>query len=101
MEAKETKQYELVYSPLYVGRAKGSIAFVNELLGEKWYELNLSSEEQPVVKLSMLKTELGKFTQHKVLLENPTAKEIKAISRCSNSMNFEVLPADIVLKPFS
>ncbi|EWS70940.1 flagellar associated protein, putative (macronuclear) [Tetrahymena thermophila SB210] len=98
---KETKSYELIYSPLYIGKAKGSIAFVNEHLGEKWYELNLLSEEQAVIKLPILKTELGKFNQHKVQLENPTDKEIKAISKCTNTQNFEVFPQDIVLKPFS
>lgn len=86
---------------MYVGRAKGSIAFVNEHLGEKWYELALSSEESPIVKLSVLKTELGKFSQHKIELENPTDKEVKAISRSTNSSNFEVLPSEIILKPFT
>lgn len=69
---------------MYVGKAKGSIAFVNEYLGEKWYELTLSSEDQAIVKLSMLKTELGKRNSHEISLENPTEKEVKAISRCSN-----------------
>lgn len=84
MEANESKLYSLIYSPLYVGRAKGSIAFINEHLGEKWYELVLSSEEQPVVKLSVLKTELGKSSSKIVCLENPSEKEVKAISKCSN-----------------
>lgn len=84
LEANESKLYSLVYSPLYVGRAKGSIAFINEHLGEKWYELVLNSEEQPVVKLTVLKTELGKSSSKIVCLENPSDKEVKAISKCSN-----------------
>lgn len=102
MEANETKSYVLVYSPLYIGRSKGSIAFVNEILGEKWYELSLNSEESATVKLPMMKTELGKTSEHKIVLENPSGKEVRAITRCSNPLNFEVVPSsDIILKPYS
>ena len=37
--------YELMFSPLKPYIEKGSIAFVNEKLGEIWYELRLISEE--------------------------------------------------------
>jgi hypothetical protein len=43
--AQETVKYSLIYSPLSVGHQKGSIAFINEVLGEIWYELDLTSEE--------------------------------------------------------
>ena len=69
--------YELKYSPLAVGRSKGSIAFTNEFLGEIWYDLNLSCEEQPSVRLPVLRTELGKVQEHEVNLENPSDKEVK------------------------
>jgi hypothetical protein len=31
--------------PLKVGKWKGSVAFINEQLGEVWYELNLQADE--------------------------------------------------------
>lgn len=47
-----------------MGRSKGSIAFINENLGEIWYELSLNCEEQPPQRLNLLKSELGKFSKH-------------------------------------
>ena len=46
--------------PLKLGRFKGSVAFVSERLGEIWYELNLTAEDSGVIRLPMLKCELGK-----------------------------------------
>jgi len=46
--------YELIFSPLFTGKQSGyiflyefhrSIAFINENLGEIWYELKLISED--------------------------------------------------------
>lgn len=46
--------------PLKISRTKGTIAFVSERLGEIWYELNLQGEDAGVIRLPMLKCELGK-----------------------------------------
>ena len=46
--AKKDGSYDLTYAPLKVGRWRGSVAFVNQLLGEVWYELILSADEQPI-----------------------------------------------------
>jgi len=40
-----------MFSPLKVFREQGSIAFINEKLGEIWYELHLISEESEEIKL--------------------------------------------------
>lgn len=56
----ETGFYELIYSPIKVGRRKGMITFIQENLGEVWYELNLVAEENPVVRVPKMKAELGK-----------------------------------------
>lgn len=42
---KKTGTYELMFSPLRPFTEKGSISFINEKLGEIWYDLNLVSEE--------------------------------------------------------
>ena len=35
--------YELLFSPLVAGVSYGSIAFLNPVAGEFWYELNLDA----------------------------------------------------------
>ncbi|EGR27115.1 hypothetical protein IMG5_201370 [Ichthyophthirius multifiliis] len=97
--AKESACYTLTFSPIFVGKEKASIMFSNALLGEKWFELNLISEDVLPVKLPILKTELGKFSTHKLELENPTLNQVKAFVKCSNLDNFEIFPKDIILQP--
>ena len=75
---------ELIFSPLFTGRQTGSIAFINENLGEIWYELKLISEDQLPVRLPVFKTELGKVDSHTVILENPTDKEVKVVTKIIN-----------------
>ncbi|EGR27619.1 hypothetical protein IMG5_193180 [Ichthyophthirius multifiliis] len=99
IEAKQTAKYSLLYQPNIVGRSKGSIAFINENLGEIWYELSLNCEEQPPQRLNLLKSELGKFSKHQIFLENHTQQEIQATYTISNVTNFQISPENIVLKP--
>lgn len=89
----------MIFSPLFVGRKSGSIAFINEQLGEIWYDLNMNSEESPPQRLQVLKTELGKVESHTVYLQNPTEKEVKVTTKVLNQTNFDVVPDRIVLKP--
>ncbi|KAL4498636.1 hypothetical protein ABPG72_019754 [Tetrahymena utriculariae] len=101
LPAKSEGNYELIYSPLIVGRQRGSIAFINELLGEIWYELSLTCEDQLPVRMNVLRCELGKVEAHQIFLENPSEKEVKATTKVSNPTNFDVIPDNIVLKPLS
>lgn len=50
----------MTFAPLKIGRWRGSVAFVNRLLGEVWYEFILTCEDQPIVRLNVLKASLGK-----------------------------------------
>lgn len=43
--ANQAGVYELMFSPLKPLLEQGSIAFINEKLGEIWYELKLIAEE--------------------------------------------------------
>ena len=95
-----TGTYELVFSPLKAIKSVGSIAFIHEKLGEIWYELNLIAEENPSVRLPMLKCELGKVESNEVEIENPSSKEVKVKCRISNSYNFEVTPENIIIPPY-
>ena len=97
---KQTATYELVFSPLKVGKQLGSIAFIHEKLGEVWYDLNLEAIEPAPVRLSTLRAELGKVESHEVELENPTNKEVRVKYRITNAHNFDILPEEIIIAPY-
>jgi len=56
--------YNLIFSPLMAGEFSGNIGFLNEKVGEFWYDLNLIAEENPTENLEMLECELGKTAVH-------------------------------------
>jgi len=60
LEPKSIGTYNLIFSPLASGAYQGTIGFLNEKVGEFWYDLNLNAEENPVVNLDLLECELGK-----------------------------------------
>jgi hypothetical protein len=73
---------------------------LNEKVGEFWYDLNLTAEENPVQNLELLECELGKAASHFVELENPTAQELFLDFKNSNSTNFEIRPDKVILMPY-
>ena len=62
----------MLFTPLRAGKSKGSIAFINDKLGEIWYELHLIGSEAAIIRLPTLKSELGKSERHNIVLENPS-----------------------------
>ncbi len=96
----QTSTYELIFSPLRASQGKGSVAFIHERLGEIWYELNLSAEENAVIRLPTMKAELGKSETHEVMLENPSPKETFVTFKISNTGNFDVIPERIMIPPY-
>lgn len=94
----QSSVYELRFTPLRAFKGRGSLAFIQEKLGEIWYELLLSSENKPVERLPTLKAELGKFSQHEIQLENPSNYNVQVIHKVSNPNNFDVMP-DIITIP--
>jgi hypothetical protein len=73
---------------------------LNEKVGEFWYDLSLTAEENPVQNLELLECELGKAASHFVELENPTAQELFLDFKNSNSTNFEIRPDKVILIPY-
>jgi len=82
------------------GETMGNIGFLNEKVGEFWYDLKLIAEENPVQNMPMLECELGKMSSHTVDLENPTSKEILLDFKNTNPTNFEVSPDKLILPPY-
>ena len=64
LEPKSIGTYNLIFSPLIAGDFQGTIGFLNEKVGEFWYDLNLIAEENPVINLDLLECELGKVASH-------------------------------------
>jgi hypothetical protein len=95
IEPSRAATYELIYSPLRAGKYTGTIGFLNEKVGEFWYDLNLTAEENPTVNLDLFECELGKVATQFVNLENPTGQEIAVDYKCSNATNFEIIPEKI------
>jgi hypothetical protein len=100
LEPKSVGTYNLIFSPLAAGAYQGTIGFLNEKVGEFWYDLNLHAEENPVVNLDLLECELGKVASHHVTLENPTGQELYLEFRNSNPTNFEIVPDKILLPAY-
>lgn len=98
---KSSKIYELLFVPLRVFRGKGSIAFINEKLGEIWYELSLIVDENQTIRSPTLKAELGKVEEWGVVLENPYGKECQITTNISNPFNFDVIPENIIIPAFN
>lgn len=78
----------------------GNIGFLNEKVGEFWYDLSLTADESPVQNLELLECELGRTASHIVELENPTNTELFLEFRNSNSTNFEIKPDKVILPPY-
>ena len=100
LEPKCVATYNLIFSPLSAGQSTGTIGFLNEKVGEFWYDLNLMAEENPVINLDLLECELGKVASHFITLENPTGQELYLDFRNSNPTNFEVVPDKILLPAY-
>lgn len=98
---KETQTYELLFIPLRVFKGKGSIAFLQEKLGEIWYEMNLNCEECPVLRSPTLKAELGKVEEWEVEIENPSNSDCAVYPKISNPNNFDVIPDNIVIPAYN
>jgi hypothetical protein len=84
-------KYELYFSPMRIFSGKGTISFSNARLGEIFYELKLNAEDQPAVKLSLMKSELGKSVNKTIVLENPLNKNVPLVAKISKPDNFDIL----------
>ena len=53
-------QYSVLCLPLKEGSFSGQVTFLNEMLGEFWYAIDLTVERAPEVQLTSMLAELGK-----------------------------------------
>jgi len=98
---RATAFYELVYSPLLAGEQVGSITFVNDKIGEMWYELSLEAFEAPPVELDPFECPVGDTVRKTICLENPTTEAAEIRVDISNDRNFRTIPRVPSIEPFS
>lgn len=96
---KKTTSYQLTFLPLKVFSIKGSISFINEKIGEIWYDLNLCSQECKTEKLPLIKSELGKSNEISIFLDNPSFEPTTVRYLLSNTQNFSISPDIIEIPP--
>jgi hypothetical protein len=94
LQPQESAVYELIYSPLIAGRSIGGLIFVNDEIGEFWYELDLESEEPDTIMVGNIKAELGKTSRTRLSIENPLGFEIEGELMVDNATNFSVTVPD-------
>ena len=98
VEAKESKNYRLLFAPLKVGTWDNVMLHIyNDRIGEFLYKLKLICEDQPIIFSDLIKAELGKYADFPVMLENPTQEEIEVKYTNSNPKLFQVLQEKIII----
>ena len=98
-----TAMYELLYSPLRAGVTHGSVAFVNPVAGEFWYELRMTAEEPTPVELPLLRCSVGGKATHAVPITNPVGEELVLTLRNDNARNYSLTGPEgkgLVLPPY-
>ena len=100
VEPNKVGIYELIFSPLKTGNYTGTIGFLNEKVGEFWYDLVLVCEDNLIINLELIKCELGKTGTRYVTLENPTGHDLPIEYTSSNPTNFEIIPEKINIPPY-
>jgi hypothetical protein len=99
-----TAMYSLLFSPLTAGVSYGSVAFVNPIAGEFWYELQLEAEAAVPVSLPLLECAVGGSTTHRFTVANPVGEELTLKATSDNPRNFGVAAPGggaIVLQPYA
>jgi len=98
--AKEMGYYTLTYSPLSPAQSEGAVSFLSEKTGEFWYRLKLICEPAESIEKEVFECGLGKSLAKPVMLENPSSKEVVLDYFCSNTLNFELIPDQIILPAY-
>jgi hypothetical protein len=101
LDGNKSADYELYYAPLKVGKKEGTIHIYNENIGEFLYKLSLICEENTPIYPDVMKSELGRFVELPVILDNPMEEEIELFYKNTNVINFSIIPDKISLPPYS
>jgi hypothetical protein len=78
--------YDILFSPITPGKQLGSVTFVDEKVGEFWYELELVAHPSAPVSLPHLSAPVGYKVTHSLSLENPIGEEVRVDSSCARAL---------------
>ncbi len=73
---------------------------MHDRLGEIWYALDLTATDVEMVRLPILKAELGKTARHELVLNNPSNQDTSITHRIQNPSNYDVLPEKLVIPAY-
>ena len=93
--------YELIYSPLSVGKFTGSIVFQNDTVGEFWHKLNLVAHPALPVVVNTIECMIGSSKGTLVPIENPLPESVVLTARSFDTRHFSVGTDTIALGPYS
>lgn len=94
--------YELFYSPLIASKGGvGSVAFMNDQVGEFWYKLTLISDPAPPQQLPLVTAAVGTCAQVPVTIENPLGMELALSCTVDNSVNYSCVPPILNVGPYA
>jgi hypothetical protein len=91
----ETAIFELIYSPLIEGSSKGGLTFLNDVIGEFWYALELTALAADPIVLEEMQCEVGKTVFAQIELENPLGEDIEFEIDVSNTVNFQLVDSTV------
>ncbi|QDZ22861.1 hypothetical protein HOP50_09g54090 [Chloropicon primus] len=94
-------KYEMAYHPLVVGNYEGSVTFVNDLVGELWYKLLLSSLAPEPKAMPEFQCELGQHQSKELTITNPSSDYLVFQLFSDNPRNFTFSPKTVSLEPDS
>jgi hypothetical protein len=95
-----TMPYELLFSPLVAGNSRGSVRFMNNEVGEFWYEVILHAIPAPSTKLPCIECMLGDVSSTQISVENPLAQPVDLETMLSDNEHFFVKPDTISIGPY-
>lgn len=101
IEPNTTGVYELLFLVLLPSEQNGSVTFINQDIGEFWYQLHLIANQAPIIKLDKMTCAIGNKTQQIISIENPINEELELKSKISNLTNYSIKPSILSLKPYS
>lgn len=98
---KKSGMYSLIFSPLKVGKYQGRLHIYSELIGEVLCKINLIAEAPSINIPPLIKSELGKYTDINILLENPIQEAVEVETLIQHRNIYDVIPEKIILPPLS
>ena len=99
--SNQSSVYELIFSPLKVGKFFGSITFQNDSAGEFWYKLVLEAHPATAIVIDPIECMVGSSKAANVPIENPLAQSVVLSAESFDPKHFSVSPEFISLGPYS